>query len=250
MAGGSATAWRVGKLVFKRAHISEAELDWQVNVLAAARPDRVRLVVPVQSPEGRFIVEGWLATPLAEGGHEPGRWLDVIATGRRLSAAIAHLPRPAYLDQRRSPWDAADRQAWDDEPLDALQRYPHLAALAGLRRPVQAPAQVIHGDLTGNVLFAEGLAPAVIDFSAYWRPAAYAGAIVVADALVWDGAPDAITAALDPGPDAGQFLVRALLFRAVAEIIRKPDLDPGIAARPFGLAIQLAQALLEAPRES
>lgn len=47
----------------------------------------------------------------------------------------------------------------------------------------------IHGDLTGNVLFAAGRAPAVIDFSPYWRPPVFAEAIVVADGLLWGAGP-------------------------------------------------------------
>ena len=55
-------------------------------------------------------------------------------------------------------------------------------------RPVRAANQVIHGELSGNVLFAAGQAPAVIDFSPYRRPAAYADAIVAVDGLLWFGA--------------------------------------------------------------
>lgn len=49
----------------------------------------------------------------------------------------------------------------------------------------QDAAQLIHGDLTGNVLFAADEAPAVIDFSPYWRPPVFAEAVVVADGLLW-----------------------------------------------------------------
>ncbi len=38
------------------------------------------------------------------------------------------------------------------------------------------------------MLFYEGLPPLVIDPSPYWRPPAFASAIVVADALVFHGA--------------------------------------------------------------
>ncbi len=38
------------------------------------------------------------------------------------------------------------------------------------------------------MLFPEGLPPLVIDPSPYWRPPAFASAIVVADALVFHGA--------------------------------------------------------------
>ncbi len=244
IAGGRKTAWRIGNLVLKPADVSVGELQWQAQMLATIRPGRVRLVLPLRSTEGEFVVEGWIATPYVEAAHEPGRWLDIIAIGRRLSTALVDLPRPAFLDTRQSPWDLADRQAWDEEPIEGRARYPHLDALARLRRPLAAPAQVIHGDLTGNVLFAEGLAPAVIDFSAYWRPAAYASAIVVADALTWEGAADDVLEGLDGGPDAGQFLVRALLFRAIAEILREPGVDPDSAARPFAHAVDLARLLV------
>ena len=244
IAGGRKTAWRIGNLVLKPADVSVAELQWQAQVLATVRPGRVRLVLPLRSTEGEFVVEGWIATPYVEAAHEPGRWLDIIAIGRRLSTALVDLPRPAFLDTRQSPWDLADRQAWDEEPIDGRARYLHLDALARLRRPLAAPAQVIHGDLTGNVLFAEGLAPAVIDFSAYWRPAAYASAIVVADALAWEGALDDVLEGLDGEAEAGQFLVRALLFRAIAEILREPGVDPQAAAKPFARAVDLARSLV------
>ena len=39
-----------------------------------------------------------------------------------------------------------------------------------MRSPIVTTSQLIHGDLTENILFAEGLSPAVIDFSPYWRP--------------------------------------------------------------------------------
>jgi hypothetical protein len=60
--------------------------------------------------------------------------------------------------------------------------------LVSALRPVTAPSQLIHGDLTGNVVFDSARPPAIIDFSPYRRPAAYAAAIVAADALVWEGA--------------------------------------------------------------
>jgi len=41
-----------------------------------------------------------------------------------------------------------------------------------------APSQLIHSDLGGNVLFHDQLPPAIIDFSAYWRPVGW-GAIGV-----------------------------------------------------------------------
>jgi prepilin-type processing-associated H-X9-DG protein len=89
---------------------------------------------------------------------------------------------------------------------------------------VHLPAQLIHGDLGGNVLFADGEPPAVIDFSPYWRPAGLALAVAAVDAPMWDGADPAILGQLavqagyDPA-DFSQLLARALVYRLVTEVI-------------------------------
>lgn len=72
------------------------------------------------------------------------------------------------------------------------------------------PAQLVHGDLTRNVLFAEGLAPAVIDVSLYWRPPDHAEGVVVADALCWHGGAESL---LDLTGVPVAAVARALLFR-------------------------------------
>ena len=81
-----------------------------------------------------------------------------------------------------------------------------------LRRPLDLPSQVIHGDLINNVLFADDLPPAVIDVSPFWRPRRYADAIVAVDAIGWNGAGAEAAASL-ADPEGVQLLVRAALFR-------------------------------------
>ena len=81
------------------------------------------------------------------------------------------------------------------------------------------PSQLIHGDLGGNVLFHDQLPPAIIDFSAYWRPVGFASAIVVADALVWQDANARLLASVSHIDDFGQYLIRALIYRAVTDCL-------------------------------
>ena len=83
--------------------------------------------------------------------------------------------------------------------------------------PAHGPSATVHGDLSGNVLFHNVLAPAIIDLSPYWRPASYASAIVVADALLWEGADRQILDEVRDIEDLGQHLLRALIFRLVSE---------------------------------
>jgi len=97
----------------------------------------------------------------------------------------------------------------------------------------------VHGDLTGNVLFDDDRPPAVLDFSPYWRPAGYAAAIVVGDALIWEGADETLLGAVAHIEDFEQLLVRALIFRVVTDRIVRGE-APDRFARAVELACQLA----------
>ncbi|HXF21676.1 MAG TPA: hypothetical protein VN597_14550, partial [Streptosporangiaceae bacterium] len=88
---------------------------------------------------------------------------------------------------------------------------------------------LIHGDLGGNVLFAAGEPPAVIDFSPYWRPAGLALAVAAVDALTWSEADPAILDELAGEPELDQLLARAHVGRLVTEVVFRRG-DPDAAA--------------------
>lgn len=71
----------------------------------------------------------------------------------------------------------------------------------------------MHGDLFGNVLFAGNAPPAVIDFTAYWRPAEWAAAVIAVDAVAWGGADSGLFHRWSHQAEWEQALVRAMLFR-------------------------------------
>src|SRR5712691_9265367 len=105
-----------------------------------------------------------------------------------------------------------------------------LRSLLAALRPVRLQAQLVHGDLGGNVLFAAGEPPAVIDFSPYWRPPGLALAVAAVDALMWSGAAPAILDELAGQPELDQLLARALVYRLVTEIIFRRGDAVGLAA--------------------
>ncbi len=147
-----------------------------------------------RAADGAWVVEGWGAVsvlPGATASEGVADWRRVVAAARALHAATASLVRPALLDQRTDPWAVADRAAWDEGPASVAPGRDELVARlrAALAAPASlGPAQLVHGDLTDNVLLAPGEPPGIIDVSPYWRPASYAEGIVVADALCWHGA--------------------------------------------------------------
>ena len=164
------------------------------------------------------IVDGWTASDYLAGAHEPGRWREIIAVGELLHAALTHVPRPGtILDQRTNPWSMGDRVAWGELP------FPELDDVLAALDPVEEKSQLIHGDLTGNVLFHDELPPAIIDFAPSWRPPEFASAIVVAEALCWEGAPEELADTVDR-----QYLLRALIYRAVTSRLFGADSVPEI----------------------
>ena len=212
LTGGQGTSWRVGDAVLKPDDAPPAYLAWRARVLdrLAGRPD-LRVPAPLRSRTGESSAHGWTASRWEPGDHVPGSWRAAADAGRRLSAALADEPEPDVLAQRTDPWAVADRIAWGEQPLPDGAG-PVLRALAAARRPVDLPSQLVHGDLSGNVLLADGLPPLVLDLSPYWRPAAYATAVVVAD-----GGP----ADLGDGPLWPQLVLRARLFRAATDHLRR-----------------------------
>jgi hypothetical protein len=57
----------------------------------------------------------------------------------------------------------------------------------------------------------------ILGFSPYLRPLQWAVAIVVADAVLWNGAQPSLAASFAATPSARDLLGRALIFRLVAQ---------------------------------
>jgi uncharacterized protein (TIGR02569 family) len=240
LSGGQGFAWRVGDLVIKPADLAPDELAWQADVLPTVDASDVRLSFPQRAIGGELVVDGWTAWPYLPGEHRHGRWLDIIAVGDGFHRAIAGLARPAFVAARTSPWAIGDRVAWGELAIDRYGDVPHVARLAERLAPINARSQLIQGDLTGNVLFADGLPPAVIDLSLYWRPPAFATAIVVADALVWEGADESLVESVADVDDFGQMLARALLYRLVAAVEGGFEDDHAAIDQRYRPAVDLA----------
>lgn len=221
--GGQGTSWLAGELVFKP---DEGPChEWLGVALSEIEPDEVRIAKPVTTRYGSWEHDGWVATEWLP-GVEPSdaalsRWRGTIQAGRAVHQAVAHLPRPRCLDERRDPWAVADRAAWDEL---SMALHP-LALVASRLRDGLEPlghSQLVHGDLTNNVLFDPDLPVAVIELSPYWRPVEYAEGVVVADALCWHDAPPSLL--VDLGVSVGA-VARALLFRMLTtseRVIRGP----------------------------
>ena len=235
--GGQGTAWRAGQVVLKPADSARAG-RWSAEVYAALSGPGFRVPRPVRAVTGDWVAHGWTCHDWVPGaaadwsGLSP-RWPELVAVSRAFHAALACVPVLARPGAVENPWTIGDQVAWgerDPGPLlgpAAGQVAGQVRQLLAALRPVRQPDQLIHADLAGNVLFADGMAPAVIDFSPLRRPAGWPLAIAAVDALQWQHARPGVLGQLADEPELGQLLARALIFRQITEIVLRAG-TPGV----------------------
>ncbi|MFC5995518.1 TIGR02569 family protein [Pseudonocardia hispaniensis] len=206
-------AWQCGDALI-RPVTDNAMAAWSAGVLENLEVEGVRIARPLRSSDGRWVVAGWAACRFLPGTAEP--WHDeVVAAAMRLHEATAAVRRPRLLDDRDDVLSHSAAAAFGERrlTLDPRTGGDLFTELAAYRRPIRLVPQVVHGELFGAVLFDESRGPAVLDLVPFWRPAEWAAAVIVIDALAWGGADEAILdrwAHLDEWPQA---LLRAMLYR-------------------------------------
>ncbi|MBY6365939.1 TIGR02569 family protein [Rhodococcoides corynebacterioides] len=243
--------WRLGDVVLSPV-ADHARGAWSAKVRETLEVEGVRLARPVRSTDGRYVVSGWRADTYIEGAPEP-RHDEVVSLATRLHVATSALEKPRFLTQPPvAPWSdvdvfvAADRAAWEPVPFrsaraggaveptspDGVRSVELIGRLATLRRPVHEPDQLVHGDLFGTVLFDGARAPGLTDITPYWRPAAWAAAVVVVDAVSWGGADDGLVGRWEDQPEWPQMLLRAIMFRLAVHALHPrstAEAFPGLA---------------------
>lgn len=215
--GGQGRAWRSGPIVLKP--VDDAREHAWVCEVYAGWPAGAGIAVPepLRAESGGWTAEGWGAYRMVPGEHlragdDPARFRDAA---ERFHAVVATLPRPGLLDDRDDPWSHGDRVAWGEADPTATGPGPVREVLRlalAACRPVDLPSQVVHGDLTTNVL-ASAAGPAVIDWPPYFRPPGWALAVVAVDSLCWQGAPPSLLDAWSDLERWRDLLLRALVYR-------------------------------------
>jgi uncharacterized protein (TIGR02569 family) len=214
LAGGQGTSFRVGDVVLKPTN-NAVEASWVADIFGSIFSDNFRVPKPIRAENGMWIFNGWTANSFVSGEHLVGHYAEAIELSKVFHEALIDIPKPTFFDKRNDVWSVADKIAWSELPLPnfELTNEP-LQRIFSLLRKNELPNQLIHGDWgTGNILFDNKLAPAIIDFSPYWRPADFAIAIMIIDAMVYEGATVSIIGLCKSIKDFDQLLLRALVRR-------------------------------------
>ncbi|MCX6744381.1 MAG: phosphotransferase [Candidatus Parcubacteria bacterium] len=212
--GGQGTSYLVANVVLKPTD-DVIEAGWLATINNSLKSDKFRVPKPIQASDGNWVFNGWTANSFLKGKHIPGNYSGVIQASKDFHKVLANIPKPEFFDERNDVWAVADRIAWGELPIpDFKLTNEPLRKIFKFIRKNELPNQLIHGDMgTGNVLFDEKLAPAVIDLSLYYRPADFAIAVMMIDALVYEGADKSILKLGKDLKDFDQLLLRALARR-------------------------------------
>jgi uncharacterized protein (TIGR02569 family) len=221
LTGGLGPAYRAGGIVLKPVDdASEAAFIADVMVGVDVDESLVRVSRPVRAADGSWVFDGWAAWSFLDGSQAgPHDWNAAALAIDALHDGLALVrTRSKHLEKRQHRWAVADRVAWEEE--DALGLDPRVAELVhGMRAEqtsLDVPAQLIHGDLAGNLLFRASGPPGVIDFSPFRRPAAHAVAIYLVDVIGWHQGDRSVLELLAPDSVVRACLPRAAVFRLVA----------------------------------
>ncbi len=233
LTGGQGTAYRSGEIILKPID-NPVEAAWTAELFDTLSGPGFRVPTPLRDPDGQWVVQGWVAWRRFPGEHVSGRWDERLEACGAFHRALAGYSRPGFLSLRADPWEISDRMTWGEQPIECLpltQTYvDRVLPLLG-ESPSALDGQLVHGDICGNFLFADTGPPCVIDFAPYWRPAEFASAVLVVDAVTWQGA--------DPSWVDSSGVSRELLARAALRRILEHDLhyrmrslgDPGDVRR-------------------
>lgn len=201
--------------------------EWSSAAWSELSPEKYRISRPLRSDKGNFIVGGWGVSLYEKGHHKNARLPEKLAVCRALHSDLSDVTNHEMPDNN-DPWARAHRIAWQSSLLPSHLPWSATSVLQQLLKNIRSdaaePAQIIHADLSGNILFDEELPPLVIDFSPFYAPAAYADAILFCDCIAWQNSPLSELALLPQNGHYKEMLIRATAFRlSVAAILNGQD---------------------------
>ncbi|KAF5625705.1 hypothetical protein F52700_9071 [Fusarium sp. NRRL 52700] len=265
--GGRGLCYRTWQGILLRPSDDDKESEYisaLCKSLLELYPNEYRIAGPIpasESPSG-YVCDGWTAWEYLEGKATPQGNFDILIRAcRAFHADVMKLAteKPMFLSMRQNRFTEADLVTWEEKKLDDVERIngdimatiqPILDQLLKLRQPFreEIKKQLVHGDLTGNVLFdpENNNPPAIIDITLYWRPAEYAEAIIVADGLIWLNEDRKLVEMFGTDHTRIQLLMRALYWRCLCFAIDPilPWVNENLPKASFTGAIKIVKELM------
>lgn len=221
LSGGQNTSVKINDFVLKPVD-NDSYCEWVLSIISKINPQGYRISKPIKSKTGTFIYEGWCCTK-----YEPGENVEGNVSSKLKAARLFHsdLAKVDFHSAPKSddPWSNAHEVVWQRKQLpkemckEATEIIGSLLEKAKLQNSYNV--QIVHSDLSGNILFDKKLDPLIIDFSPTIAPVEYAEAILVCDCIAWQDSP---VTDIDLLPDSEfyrEMIFRAIIFRLTVAAI-------------------------------
>ena len=246
--GGQGTTYRAGNNILKPSEGTEIQ-KWTAEAYQSLpESSEVRFPRPIKSINETWIYDGYIALSFVEGEHVKGHYTEKLSASIAFHKLLKGIPKPDFVGLGNNSWSVGDLVAWDNQEFKYDQEFmdlynqikPHLKKL-------NLPAQLVHGDLSGNFLVHPSLPVAIIDYSHAWAPNGFAEGIMLADVIAWENADPKDLECFRQIPNIDQFAWRGILRRITeqAEHIKHFDKDKSQAleeARAFQKSIDYLKA--------
>jgi uncharacterized protein (TIGR02569 family) len=182
LAGGiDLKTYRSGDIILRNLGKDAQEVGtWHAELFNQIEQNGFRVAKPIKAKNGTWSINGWVAEQFLEGRHATKSDIPTIIDAvNNFHSTLEGISLPEYRKKNLTMWDHADKWAWSEVPKDIDPDLYKLALeLQALKKSVTLKDQLIHGDLNlNNILISNTLAPAIIDFTPYFRPVEFALAV-------------------------------------------------------------------------
>jgi uncharacterized protein (TIGR02569 family) len=225
LVGGQGTSYLVDGVVLKPID-NEVEACWIADIYNNLDSSEFRVAKPVRAKNNSWVFDKWVAYNFINGEHLKNKHSETVEISKVFHKALEKIPKPSFLEGSDDAWAIADRIAWEESPIpkNKLTDEVFEKLFSNLQKN-ELPNQIIHGDIGENILFDSELAPAIIDFCPYWRPASFSIAVAIIDWIVWENADILIIDLYKKDKGFDQLLLRALIRRICEYIEHQKNND-------------------------
>jgi uncharacterized protein (TIGR02569 family) len=214
--GGQGTTYRSGEIILKPVGFLAESKEAAEIVSGLTESPLLNLPKAVKSINGNWVEDGYVAWNFVPGTERQGYYSEKLKVCDYFGDIFGGLGKPKFLDLKNDEYTIADRVAWGElERIYPPEQQEIIDLVKSKIRPVNLPSQIIHGDISGNMVFTESGLPGVIDLTLYWRPRNFTKAILLIDAITWEDADPDIYDLVSNEPEIDQLLIRAALRRIV-----------------------------------
>ncbi|MCK8061115.1 MULTISPECIES: hypothetical protein [unclassified Fusibacter] len=172
-----------------------------------------RISKHLKANNGHYSFMGYGATMYEAGFEVDDRLKEKLLVSNAFHEALKEIAT-SLLPKTDDPWSRAHRLLWQGERLEATSDMAIFVNHLLNQLPIYDEAlQIIHSDLSSNILFHETLAPLIIDFSPAVAPKSFADAVLICDSIAWGSQPLASLELLKSNINFKESVLYAVAFR-------------------------------------